>query len=95
MNYANYDTGNKGCNIDDPFILSGNGISMQYAYAIAEYLLHWSSPKDKKAELTGEVVKVRNHRRINKLSYIVQTDEGEHQEDYYFIIKHPKGVKNC
>ena len=84
--YRNYSPQNKGCSIDNPFVVYNHKHYVRLEYAIMTILFEWYPARNVRIRLAEQSIVQKNGRYYDLLRYIVTSGDDTHFEDYYFDI---------
>lgn len=84
--YADYNRMNRGCSMDNPFIIDEPVRNLGITDSICEYILHWTDVRDKRAECSSCLLRSHEGRKLLQQTYNVFIDGCRTQEHYYFDV---------
>lgn len=84
--YRNYSSQNKGCSMENPFVVYDSKHYVRLEYAIMTILHKWYPARNEYITLAEQSILYENGRYYDLLRYIVTSGDETHFEDYYFDI---------
>lgn len=84
--YRNYSPQNKGCSIENPFVVYDHKHYVRLEYAIMTILFEWYPARNALVHLSEQGIIHKDGRYYDLLRYIVTIGDDTHFEEYYFDI---------
>ena len=84
--YRNYSSQNKGCSMENPFVIYSSKHYVRLEYAIMTILFEWYPARNVRMRLAEQGIIHKDGRHYDLLRYIVTIGSDTHFEEYYFDI---------
>ena len=84
--YRNYSSQNKGCSMENPFVVYDSKHYVRLEYAIMTILFEYYPARNARIHLSEQGIIHKDGRYYDPLRYIVTSGDETHFEDYYFDI---------
>ncbi len=84
--YRNYSSQNKGCSMENPFVVYDSKHYVRLEYAIMTILFEYYPARNARIHLSEQGIIHKDGRYYDLLRYIVTSGDETHFEDYYFDI---------
>ncbi len=84
--YRNYSSQNKGCSMENPFVVYNSKHYVRLEYAIMTILFEYHPARNARIHLSEQGIIHKDGRYYDLLRYIVTIGSDTHFEEYYFDI---------